>query len=121
MGDEEGSRRLREREVHVLQQQLELVPEDVRARILLAADLASLGNEEDAIRHLQMAVTLRPNDSGVSYNAACTYGILQRNAEALEMLKRAKEQGYANIDWARKDPDLTCLHDTPEFRALFAS
>lgn len=122
LGDETSARRLREREVKVLQQQLELVPEDVRARILLSADLASLGNnEEDAIRHLEMAVALRPNESGVLYNAACTYGLLQRKTEALEMLKRAKDNGYANLDWARKDPDLACLRDTPEFQALFAS
>ena len=121
LGDAEASRRLREREMKVLEQQLELVPEDVRARILLAADYGSLGREEDAIRHLQMAVALRPNDPSVLYNAACTYGVLERKAEALEMLKRAKDAGYANVDWIRKDPDLACIHDTPEFKALFGS
>ena len=68
-----------------------------------------------------MAVALRPNDPSVLYNAACTYGTLQRQAEALEMLKRAKENGYANVDWIRKDPDLACIHDTPEFKALYGN
>jgi len=121
LGDKAGARRLRERHAQVLERQLELVPEDVRARILLASTCPYLDREEDAIRHLQMAVALRPNDSGVLYNAACTYGVLQRKTEALEMLKRAKENGYSNVDWVRKDPDLACVHDTPEFKALFES
>ena len=121
LGDAEASQRLREREMRVLEQQLELVPVDVRARILLAADYGSLGREEDAIRHLQMAVALRPGDASILYNAACTYGTLQRKAEALEMLKRAKDAGYANVDWIRKDPDLACIQDTQEFKALFGS
>ncbi len=34
------------------------------------------------------------------------------------MLKRAKEVGYANWDWAARDPDLVCLRDDPEFLRL---
>jgi len=121
LGDMQAVVRFREREMKVLEHQLELVPEDVRARVLLASDYAYLGREEDATRHLQMAVTLRPNDPMVLYNAACTYGVLGRKTETLEMLRRAKESGYANLDWIRKDPDLACVHDTPEFKALFGS
>jgi len=121
LGDMQAVMRFREREMQVLEQQLELVPEDVRARILLASDYAYLGREEDAIRHLQMAVTLRPNDPMVLYNAACTYGVLGRKAETLETLKRAKDSGYANEDWIRKDPDLACVQDTPEFKTLFGT
>jgi len=121
LGDMQAVMRFREREVRVLEQQLELVPEDVRARVLLASDYAYLGREEDAVRHLQMAVTLRPNDPMILYNAACTYGVLGRKAETLEALKRAKEAGYSNVDWIRKDPDLACVQDTSEFKELFGS
>ena len=121
LGDMQAVVRFREREMKVLEHQLELVPEDVRARVLLASDYAYLGREEDATRHLQMAVTLRPNDPMVLYNAACTYGVLGRKMETLEMLRRAKESGYANLDWIRKDPDLACVHETPEFKTLFGS
>ena len=48
--------------VVVLRQQLEMVPEDVRARILLSSNLADRGEVEEGIRHLQTAVALRPND-----------------------------------------------------------
>lgn len=118
LGNEEAALRLRRRMIVAVEQQLNLVPEDVRARILLANTYASLGNEEDAVRHLETAVALRPSDSNVLYNSACTYGILQRKAEALDMIRRAKQAGYSTWDWARRDPDLTCLHDDPEFQRL---
>jgi serine/threonine protein kinase/Flp pilus assembly protein TadD len=102
----------------VLRQQLERVPEDVRARILLSSVLADMGQEEESTRHLQTAVALRPFDGNTLYNAACTYGVLKRKTEALDVLQRAIKAGYGNIDWMAKDPDLDCLHDEPEFRKL---
>jgi serine/threonine protein kinase/Flp pilus assembly protein TadD len=110
---------LRERMVKVLRQQLEIVPEDVRARILLAATLAYDHNDADeAIRHLQTAVALRPGDPNILYNAACTYGVMARKQEALETLKKAFAAGYGNPNWASRDADLRCLHDDPDFRKL---
>jgi tetratricopeptide (TPR) repeat protein len=119
LGRTEDAERLRAREITVLEQQLEEVPEDVRARILLAADYAATGREADAARELQKAVDLRPNDSNILYNAACTYGVMTRKAEAIQMLRRAKAAGYTNPDWIRRDPDLSCLHGEPEFEKLF--
>jgi tetratricopeptide (TPR) repeat protein len=109
---------LRDRMTAVLRQQLELVPEDVRARILLATNLGSNGQSEESIRHLQTAVALRPNDGNTLYNAACTYGVLGKKAEALDTLKKAVAAGYGNLNWAARDTDLDCLHDDPEFRKL---
>ena len=109
---------MRERHIHVLEKQLDTVPEDVRARMLLATNYASLARKEDAIRQLQTAVALRPGDSNVLYNAACTYALLQRAAEAIEMLRRAMKAGWANVDWVSRDPDLISLHDDPEFQRL---
>ncbi|MGH9579563.1 MAG: TPR end-of-group domain-containing protein, partial [Terriglobales bacterium] len=111
-------RRLQQGQVRVLERQLERVPEDVRARILLASNYADHGSESDAIRHLQTAVALRPSDSNVLYNAACTYAQLQKKADALEMLRRAIDSGYQRLEWARRDPDLASLQDEPEFQRL---
>jgi len=113
---------LRQRICKVLRQQLELVPEDVRARILLANQLASFkDDQEECIRHLQTAVTLRPNDSNTLYNAACTYGVLGKKTEALETFKKALAAGYTNLNWAARDSDFDCLHDDPEFQKLVGS
>jgi serine/threonine protein kinase/Flp pilus assembly protein TadD len=109
---------LRRRMSGVLRQQLELVPEDVRARILLATNLAAAGEEEESIRHLQTAVALRPKDGNTLYNAACAYGMLKKKPEALDTLRKAIAAGYGNLNWAARDTDLDCLHDDPEFRKL---
>jgi len=118
LGRKKEAEEMRRRMNVVLRQQLELVPEDVRARILLATNLAAFGEADESIRHLQTAVALRPNDGNTLYNAACCYGVLGRKADALETLKRAIAAGYGNLNWASRDSDLDCLHDNPEFCKL---
>ncbi len=119
LGRKKEAEQVRDRMTKVLRQQLERVPEDVRARVLLATNLAYYGQDADeAIRHLKTAVALRPNDPNTLYNAACTYGVLGRKAEALETIKKTFAAGYGNTNWAANDSDLHCLHDEPEFRKL---
>jgi tetratricopeptide (TPR) repeat protein len=89
-----------------------------RARILMAGNLAGIGDIEESERHLQMAIALRPNDTNVLYNAACTYGILKKKPEALNTLKKTIECGYGNLEWIKRDPDLLLLRDDPEFQEL---
>ena len=114
-------KRLRAMEIQLLERQLDLVPEDVRARSLLAADYACMDRPDDAIRQIEMTVALRPNDSNVLYNAACTYGVLGRKQEALDLIRHALSAGYSNFDWPPQDPDLKLLHSDPEFLKLFPS
>ncbi|MBI4467460.1 MAG: protein kinase [Acidobacteria bacterium] len=118
VGQPEKARSLRQQQRGALERHLEWVPDDVRARILLANCYASLRNETEAVRELQRAVALRPNDANILYNAACTYGILQKKEDALALLRRAKENGWNNPAWAARDPDLACLHGDPEFERL---
>ena len=119
LGRKKETEHVRERMIKALRQQLELVPEDVRARILLANQLANSEQDADeATRHLQTAVALRPGDANTLYNAACTYGVLGKKAEALETLHKAFAAGYGNRNWAAKDSDFECLRDDPEFQKL---
>jgi serine/threonine protein kinase/tetratricopeptide (TPR) repeat protein len=118
LGKTEATATIRQQLVRALERQLELVPEDVRARILLAVQHATAGRNAEAVRELEMAVTLRPKDANILYNASCVYGVLQRKADALDLLKRAKDVGFPSFDWAARDPDLRCLHDDPEFQQI---
>src|ERR1700730_8049776 len=107
LGRKKEAEHVRERLCKVLLQQLELVPEDVRARILLASNLAySKKDADESVRHLQTAIALRPGDPSTLYNAACTFGVLGKKAEALDALKKAFAMGYSNQDWAARDTDL---------------
>ncbi len=118
LGDKESARNLIERQCRVLEYQVDTVPEDVRARILLSATFVQLGKDKDASQHLEMAVAMRPNDPNTLYNAACTYGMLGMKAESLAMLKRAIECGFTDMEWISRDSDLSSLHDEPEFKRL---
>jgi hypothetical protein len=67
---------------------------------------------------IRKAVSLRPNDSAILYNAACAFGVAKQKKEALDMLRKASAAGLSKWDWVREDPDLAYLHDDPEFQRL---
>lgn len=113
--------RLRNREREVLVEQLQRFPDDVRARILLACDLAILGQQDEAVQHIKIAVAMRPTDANILYNAACTYGVLKMKKESLDAFRRCVRAGYHNARWATQDPDLAVLQDDPEFVSLVAA
>jgi serine/threonine protein kinase/Tfp pilus assembly protein PilF len=119
LGKKDAHRNLLLRRIGALENHLKQVPEDARARVLMATDYAELGRVDDAIRELNMAITLRANEASILYNAACTYAILKRKREALETIKKAWEAGFKDSVWARRDPDLALLHDDPEFLRLY--
>ncbi len=119
MGKEEAIRNMRQRRMAALENHLKHVPEDARARILLGSDYAYLERAEDAMRELNLAVTLRANEAGILYNAACLYCKLNRKADALDALRKSWEAGFKDAAWARRDPDLTILHDDPEFDRIY--
>ncbi|MFI5056754.1 MAG: protein kinase [Candidatus Acidiferrales bacterium] len=119
MGKEEARRNMGHRVIVALENHLKQVPEDARARILLGSNYANLGREEDALRELNLAVTLRANEASILYNAACVYCGLNKKAEALDALSKAWEAGSKDAVWTRRDPDLTLLHGDPEFERLY--
>ena len=119
MGKKDEYRNLLLRRIVALENHLKQVPEDARARILLAADYAELDRVEDAIKELNLAITLRANEASILYNAACTFALLKRKAEAMATLRKAWEAGFKDATWARRDPDLAILHGDAEFNQMY--
>ena len=119
IGKDEDQHIMARRAVDVLANHLKQVPEDARARVLLGAYCAILGRVEDALRELNLAITLRANEASILYNAACAYCRLERKPEALDTLRKAWEAGFQDAVWARRDPELALLHGDPEFERLY--
>ncbi|MGD0403115.1 MAG: protein kinase [Candidatus Acidiferrales bacterium] len=119
MHKEEASRNMAQRFVSAIEKHLKQVPEDARARVLMSSKYAEIGREQDALRELNLAVTLRANEASILYNAACVYCGLKKKAEALGALRKAWEAGSKDSVWARRDPDLLLLHGDPEFERLY--
>ena len=85
LGKEEALKNVRLRSILAFENHLKEMPEDARARTLLAADYANIGRVEDAIREAGLAMMLRPDDSMVHYNAACTFCSLNKKADDLQI------------------------------------
>ncbi len=119
LGKKEALGNVTQRSILALENHLKEMPEDARARTLLASDYASLGRVEDAMREASLAMVLRPDEAMVHYNAACTFCVLDKKAEAMEAMAKAWKAGYRDPIWARRDPDLMLLHGMPEFDRLY--
>ena len=74
---------------------------------------------QEAKREATMAMTLRPNEASILYNAACTFCSLKQKAEAMDALSKAWRAGFKDVDWVRGYPDLALLHDELEFDRLY--
>lgn len=107
------------RQIAVFEAHIRKVPEDARARVLLAACFAQIGRFEEAKREADLAIALRPDDTMVLYNVACALCLANKPEDALIALRRSKETGNRSAAWVRNDPDLAMLHGHPEFEALY--
>ena len=117
--DAEAGFKMSQRFIAALENHLKQVPEDPRARVLLGSNYARTGKEDDALRELNLAMTLRANEASILYNAACAYCGLKKKPEALDALRKAWEAGFHDAVWARRDPELLPLHGEPEFERLY--
>ena len=119
LGKRDMYQNLLQRRMSALENHLKHVPEDARARILLGTDYAEIGREEDALRELNLAMTMRANEASILYNAACLYSLLKRKPEAMEALRKAWEAGFRDVSHVRRDPDLNFLHDEADFEKMY--
>ena len=119
LGKSEALKNMHQRRIVALENHLKPVPEDARARTLLAADYVAVGRNEDAMREANLAIALRPNEATILYNVACIFCTMERKSEAMDALKKAWNAGFKESDWARRDPDLSLLHGDPEFERLY--
>ena len=119
MGKTDALKNYTYREIAIFEAQLKKTPEDARVRVLLSANYAYLGRMDDAQREIDLAMALRPDDTMILYNIACTLCEMDRTKEAMAALKKAWEAGYQNPVWTRQDPDLAKLHGDPEFERLY--
>ena len=119
LDEEEVGLNICRRFIAALENHLKQVPEDPRARVLLGVNYARTAREHDAVRELNLAITLRANEASILYNAACAFCTLKRKPEALDALRKAWEAGFHDSVWARRDPELAILHGDPDFERLY--
>lgn len=81
-----------------------------------ANSLANVGRLADSLKAYQIALNLgHPRPALVHYNLACAHSRLGRLDEAYAQLEKAFRHGYANPEYANKDPDLLKLRARPDW------
>ncbi|MEP6508963.1 MAG: tetratricopeptide repeat protein, partial [Gemmatimonadales bacterium] len=106
------------RQVKLIDEHLELNPDDPRACILAAVANAIIGDKERAVQFAQQAMLVDPEDPMLLYNVACTYAQLAMPDESLGALEKAVEKGWGDKNWIEHDSDLDSIRSSPRYKAI---
>ena len=118
LGDIEKAIEAESESLKRVEHHLELNPDDVRALYLGAAVQIKIGNKKLGLKWCSKALKLEPEDVGVLYNIACSYSLLGKIDEAIELLEKAVHGGFDHVEWIENDTDLDPLRDHPNFQSL---
>ncbi|MFH1177006.1 MAG: PHB depolymerase family esterase [Acidobacteriota bacterium] len=86
--------------------------------LISVPQLLGSGEYARAAIALTVAVELRPHNSTLWYNLACTQARTGSKAKALDALARAVAEGFADLALLERDQDLDALRGRAEFKAL---
>ena len=95
-------------------------PRYVDALQILGDDYTRRGQYVKGLEVDRKLVELRPTDSMVHYNLACSYALIDRIELAAEALEQALLFGYRDFKWLAQDPDLANLRQHPIYRKIRA-
>jgi serine/threonine protein kinase/tetratricopeptide (TPR) repeat protein len=107
----------RRHEMPLLEQAIQLKPQDAGAHALLADVYAAQHQPEKSISHIQTALALAPNDAQNLETIADAYANLEDRRQALHFAQQALRHGVTG-DQLRADPELQPVIDDPELKPL---
>jgi len=95
-------------------------PRYVEALQILGDDYTRRGKYVAGLKVDERLAQLRPEDSLVHYNLACSYSLTDQFEQAVAALEKALGLGYRDFKWLAKDPDLDKLRDHPLYERIQA-
>jgi hypothetical protein len=95
-------------------------PNYVDALQILGDDFTRRGRYRDGLKVDERLALLRPKDSLVQYNLACSYSLTDKVGDALKALERALLLGYRDFKWLAEDPDLQNVRRHPHYERIRA-
>jgi len=95
-------------------------PGYVEALQLLGDDYTRRGRFSEGLNVDERLSRLRPDDSLVHYNLACSYSLTSQIEFAVEALESAINLGYRDFKWMNQDPDLKNLREHAEYKRIRA-
>jgi adenylate cyclase len=118
LGRTDDAQKTRRRTIELIEQHLDMNPDDTRALYIGAANLSSLGDAKRAKDWAGRAFDAGRNEPMVLYNVACTYALLGETERAMELLEEAVNLGWGDRAWLETDSDLDSLREIPRFKLL---
>ncbi len=104
--------------IRAFEQTVLLNPQHVFAHCSLAGYYRRLGNDSEAIKHIEVAL---PNiRQEKAYNQACFEAICGNTERAIELLKTSLRVDQVPLEWLRRDPDLDFIREDARFQQLLS-
>jgi tetratricopeptide (TPR) repeat protein len=95
-------------------------PVYVEALQILGDNYTRGGRYDEGLKIDERLSRLRPDDSVVHYNLACSYSLTQQIELALQALEAAINLGYRDLKSVDTDPDLKNLREHAAFKKIRA-
>jgi non-specific serine/threonine protein kinase len=106
------------RTVAIIEDHIELNPDDARALYLGGGCLLTLGERDRGLEWGRRALAIDPDDPMILYNVACLWSQAGETDSAVETLERAVDAGFGHRDWVVHDSDFDALREDPRFQKL---
>jgi serine/threonine protein kinase/Tfp pilus assembly protein PilF len=104
----------------LMEERIELNPDDPRAWSLLATSYGAMGDRERTENAIKRAFAV-DSDALTVYNAACAYALLGDRNMALDNLELAVKSGWRHKQWLEHDTDFDFVRDDPRFQKVLGS
>jgi len=114
----EDARASRRKGVNLVEERLELYPDDARALYMAANGLVALGEKEKGLEWARRARAIAPDDAMLLYNLGCIYSLAGEIDEAIDCLEKGIAFGLKHRGWYEHDSNLDALRGDPRFQAL---
>lgn len=105
-------------EIRFFSDVLERYPDYVEVLRAFGNLLTKQGHYEEGLEVDRRLVRLRPHDAVAHYNLACSYCLLRKHDQTLNVLRKAFELGYDDFAYLRKDRDLESIKNDRRFKKL---
>ena len=121
LGRKEEARKYAQLGLARAEEALRLHPEGSRPAQLAAPAAALMGDRSEAIRWIERALWIDPEDAQAQYNVACAWSLLGEIERSLDVLDEwSKRGGVLAKNWLEQDPDLAPIRSNPRYPKLLA-
>ncbi len=107
-------------EIQFMEGVIRRYPGYIDALQILGDDYTRRGRYDEGLRIDEKLSRIKPDDSLIHYNLACSYSLTHQCDLAAEALELALNLGYRDFKWMMQDPDLKNLREHSDYKRIRA-